>query len=211
MLLTGSDLFTTRHIGSSTACVNGVRLATCSAGKFFDSTGATLRAAAVPSSSVVPSGSARATVTAARTPPAPGRLSTTTGSFVAAVKASPTAWATTSPAPPAASGVMILTGRVGQSCACARNAGTDSDSIATTPIQIALRFRFIRSPRSFLHVFRHSHDRRVIVVRAVRPHDERESVERQAHLLDPLVKRGSGEPGFAGAASALSRLAVGLP
>src|SRR5262245_38766114 len=151
MLLTGSDLFTTRHIGSSTACVNGVRLATCSAGKFFDSTGATLRAAAVPSSSVVPSGSARATVTAARTPPAPGRLSTTTGNFVEAVKASPTAWATTSPAPPAASGVTILTGRVGQSCAHALNGVSDSDSVAATPSRIAaLRMRSMRLPRSFL-------------------------------------------------------------
>src|SRR5215467_6207384 len=117
MLFTGSDLFTTRHIGSSTASVSGVRPPTRSAGKFFASTGATLSAAAVPSRSVVPSGSARATVTAARVPPPPGRLSMITGSLVAAVNASPTAWPITSAAPPAASGVTILTGRVGQSCA----------------------------------------------------------------------------------------------
>src|SRR5258705_3316020 len=85
MSFTGSDLLTTRHMGNSTASASGVRLPTRSAGKFFASTAATLRAAAVPSSSVVPSGSARATVTAAKVPPPPGRLSMITGSLVAAV------------------------------------------------------------------------------------------------------------------------------
>src|SRR5262249_43472308 len=117
MSFTGSDLLTTRHMGNSTASVSGVRLLTRSVGKFFASTGATLRAAAVPSKSVVPSGSARATVTAAKVPPPPGRLSMITGNLVAAVNASPTAWPITSAAPPAARGVTILIGRVGQSCA----------------------------------------------------------------------------------------------
>jgi hypothetical protein len=93
----------------------------------------------VPSSSVVPSGSARATVTAARVPPPPGRLSTMTGSLVAAENASPTAWPTTSPAPPAASGVTILIGRVGQSCAHTADAATSSTA-ATPPTECQIRF-----------------------------------------------------------------------
>src|SRR5258708_4973432 len=151
MLLTGSDLFTTRHISSSTASVSGVRLATRSDGKFFASTGATFKAAAVPSSSVVPSGSARATVTAATVPPPPGRLSTMTGSLVASESASPTAWPITSAAPPAASGVTILIGRVGQSCAQAPDAHASSNAAAQGP-PAALQIRIIRLPRAWLSV-----------------------------------------------------------
>src|SRR3954468_1629975 len=74
-------------------------------------------AAAAPSSRVAPSGSARATVDAASVPPPPGRLSTTTGCLTLAASVSPTVRASTSAAPPAASGVTILIGRVGHSWA----------------------------------------------------------------------------------------------
>src|SRR5258708_33923936 len=133
MSFTGSDLLTTRHMGNSTASASGVRLLTRSAGKFFASTGATLRAAAVPSNRVVPAGSARAAVTAAKAPPPPGRLSMITGSLVDAVNASPTAWPIMSAAPPAASGVTILTGRVGQSCARAPERPATSNATAKSP------------------------------------------------------------------------------
>src|SRR5215813_12001007 len=146
MLLTGRDLFTTRHIGSSTASVSEVRLATRSGGKFFASTGATFKAAAEPSSSVVPSGSARATVTAAKVPPPPGRWSRVTGSLVATENASPTAWPIASTAPPGASGLTILIGRVGQSCAHTPDAPISSSAATPRPLA-ALQIRLMRLPR----------------------------------------------------------------
>src|SRR5262245_62985336 len=149
MVLTGRDLFTTRHIGNSTASVSGVRVATRSDGKFFASTGATFKAAAEPISSVVPSGSARATATTAKVPPPPGRWSRMTGSLVATENASPTAWPIASTAPPGASGLTILIGRVGQSCAHAPDAPISS-SAATPTLLVAPQTRLMRLPPASL-------------------------------------------------------------
>ena len=69
------------------------------------------------SSSVWPSGSARATSSPATTPPAPGLLSTTTGWPRAAAIFWPTVRAVRSAAPPGALGTTIRSGLAGKACA----------------------------------------------------------------------------------------------
>jgi len=70
--------------------------------------------------SVYPSGGARATASAAMAPLAPGRYSMMNGWPNAALSGWATKCAASSVTPPGANGTMILTGRCGQSCACAR-------------------------------------------------------------------------------------------
>src|SRR6476659_41924 len=78
---------------------------------------------------VVPSGTASAHARVPMLRPPPGRFSTTNGWPSAFCKPSASARVKMSPPPPGASGMMIRTGRNGQSCAAA-GAGVASPSAA---------------------------------------------------------------------------------